>query len=68
MKNSVHTIASVSFLIWLIGFFGYQLNGTFHIFLLVALAAAIGRFLLQEVPAKGRKVNGRALERSNPGL
>ncbi len=43
MKNFFHTIASLSFVIWMIGFFAYEVNGSFHYLLLVAVVAAVIR-------------------------
>ena len=37
----IHTIASISFTIWLVGFFGYQLGGWFFTFLAFALIAGL---------------------------
>jgi hypothetical protein len=40
MKNVIHTIASFSFVIWVIGYFGYDVPNAFHLLLLVAIVAA----------------------------
>jgi hypothetical protein len=37
----IHTVASISFTIWLVGFFGYQLGGWFFTFLAFALIAGL---------------------------
>jgi hypothetical protein len=52
MKNLIHTIASCCFLIWLVGFFAYDQNGLFHIFIICAVIAAVTRYLMH----KKRKV------------
>jgi uncharacterized membrane protein len=48
MKNLIHTIASLCMLIWLIGFFNYDLSGQFHFFFFIALAAAITRLAMEK--------------------
>ena len=40
MKDVVHTIASLSLVIWLIGYLAYDSASTFNIWLLAAIAAA----------------------------
>lgn len=40
MKNFFHAIASFSFVIWTIGFYAYEVNSSFHYWLLVAIVAA----------------------------
>jgi hypothetical protein len=41
IANILHTLASVSFVIWLIGFFGYQLGGWFFAFLAFAIVSTL---------------------------
>jgi hypothetical protein len=45
IKNILHTIALVSFTIWLVGFFGYHLGGWFFCFL--AFSLVTGLLLIQ---------------------
>jgi hypothetical protein len=40
-KNILHALASISFTIWLIGFFGYQLGGWFFGFLMFAIITGL---------------------------
>ena len=40
MKNFFHAIASFSFVIWTIGFYAYEVDSSFHYWLLVAIVAA----------------------------
>ena len=41
IKNGLHALASLSFTIWLVGFFGYHLGGWFFSFLAFALVTAL---------------------------
>ncbi|RAW02028.1 hypothetical protein DQQ10_05585 [Pseudochryseolinea flava] len=54
MKNFIHTTASVSFIIWGIGYLAYDVPNIFHLFLLVAcIAAAIRLWAFK--PSKTKK-------------
>jgi hypothetical protein len=48
MKNLIHMIALICFIIWLTGFFKYDLSGQFHFFLLMASVATSTRFLMEK--------------------
>jgi hypothetical protein len=47
LKDIIHTIASVSLVVWLVGYFGYGMTGLFHMFLLTAVIAALVRYLIE---------------------
>lgn len=40
MKNVIHTIASFSFVTWVIGYFTYDVPNAFHFLLLLAIVTA----------------------------
>jgi hypothetical protein len=48
IKNLVHTVASVSIVIWLIGVLVYDMSATFHYFLLTAVIAGIARGFMEK--------------------
>jgi len=45
MGNLLYTIALILVIVWLIGFFGYQLGGLIHILLAIALIAVVIRLI-----------------------
>lgn len=45
MGNILYTIAVILVVIWLIGFFGFQLGGLIHILLAVSLIAVVIRII-----------------------
>ena len=45
MGNLLYTIALILVIVWLIGFFGYQLGGLIHILLAIAVIAVILRLV-----------------------
>jgi hypothetical protein len=49
MKGLFHSIASLCFVIWLVGFALYDVNNKFHYWLLVAGVAAVVRILLSKI-------------------
>ena len=55
LKNIIHSVASICFLIWLVGFFRYGMNGHFHFFIIIAVAAALGRFFMEKQVYKKNK-------------
>jgi uncharacterized membrane protein len=37
MSNLLYAIAAISFILWAIGFIGYNLGGMIHIFIVIAI-------------------------------
>jgi hypothetical protein len=48
MKNLVHSVALICFIIWATGYLGYGQGGRFHLFLAVAIATAFVRMLMEK--------------------
>lgn len=60
MKNFFHSIASFSWVIWAVGYFGYQMNNSFHIWILVATVATTIR-LTAFRKTQQRKKSGKSV-------
>lgn len=48
VKNLVHTVASLSIVVWMTGYLVYNTGGSFHYFLLTAIVAAIARVFMEK--------------------
>jgi Family of unknown function (DUF5670) len=57
MRNLFHTIASFSFVIWVVGYFAYDVSNCFHYLLIVAIVAAVIRLWVFR-SKRGKKTTG----------
>jgi hypothetical protein len=55
MKSFSHTVASLCGVIWVVGFFGYDLGGYFTLFLLTSILATAWRLMLERSSKRSPK-------------